>query len=106
MVVEGVSVMGPFSDRPVCEPVQRETAPILLPGGKSHAVAHNALMMNWDGLEVYAFTPQPLIQRVLLKVKRSKTRMILIAPNWGRRPWMSMLLELLTDIPRILPVNF
>ena len=70
-----------------------------------NALAHDALLLSWDNLESYAFPPQPLIRRVLLKVKKSGTRMILVAPNWGRRPWMSILIDLLIDIPRALPIK-
>ena len=70
-----------------------------------NAIANDALLLGWDNMESYAYPPQPLIRRVLLKVKKSKTRMILVAPNWGRRPWMSILIDLLIDIPRALPIK-
>ena len=63
----------------------------------------DGLSLDWNGLETYAFPPEPLIQRVIQKVKFSTTRMILVAPNRSRKPWMSVLVELLLDIPRVLP---
>ena len=72
-----------------------------------NVVAHNALMMSWDSPDEYAFPPQPIIRRVLLKVNCSRTRMNPIAPNWGRKLWMSMLKDMLTgDIQGSMPELF
>ena len=69
------------------------------------AFATDSLSISWRGMEGYAYPPEPLIRQVLQKVRRDESRMILIAPNWGRQPWMSLLIDLLVDIPRQLRVK-
>ena len=67
------------------------------------AWASDALSLNWDGLLTYAFPPLPLLQRVLLKLRRSRAMMILVAPFWPRQPWFPLILQMLVDLPLRLP---
>ena len=67
------------------------------------AWAVDALSLSWDGLEAYAFPPFALIHRVLLKIRESRTRVLLVAPQWPRQPWFPLLLHLLVDLPVQLP---
>lgn len=61
----------------------------------------NALTMNWDGLYGYAYPPIALIPRVLRKILRHPSAMvILIAPFWPSQIWFRPLTNLLTDLPR------
>ena len=68
------------------------------------AWAVNALSLTWKDLFVYAFPPLSILHKVLLKVREEKVVMILIAPLWTRREWYPLLLDLLVQIPRRLPL--
>ena len=67
------------------------------------AWAVDALSLSWDGLDAYAFPPFTIIHRVLLKIRASRTRVLLVAPLWPRQPWFPLLLHLLVDLPVALP---
>jgi hypothetical protein len=62
------------------------------------------MTMSWRGLFAYAFPPLALLQKVLLKVKRDQTELILVRPNWPNRAWFPHLLSVLVDHPRRIPV--
>ena len=51
----------------------------------------------------YAFPPFCLIQRILAKVERDQTDMVLIVPLWTTAVWFPHLLRLLTTNPVLLP---
>ena len=67
------------------------------------AWATDALSLDWNHLMVYAFPPIPLLQRVLLKLRRSSTEMILVAPFWPRQSWFPLILHMLVDLPFLFP---
>ena len=46
----------------------------------SHALAVDALSMNWNLLHAYAFPPTILIPSILAKIRQSQCRIVLIAP--------------------------
>ena len=46
-----------------------------------------------------------ILQRVLYKVRRDRASAILIVPRWHFRPWYLTILEMLTEIPAVLPDN-
>ena len=69
----------------------------------SHALAIDALLMNWNSLHAYAFPPTILISSVLAKIRQSQRRIVLIAPFWPQRPWLE-LLQLLVSAPIRLPL--
>ena len=63
-----------------------------------------ALIQPWDHLQAYAFPPFSLIQKVLTKVRGSHNlEMTLVAPFWPLRPWFPDLLDLLVEVPVLLP---
>ena len=81
-------------------------AAFVSPVPDSMAVATDAFLFPWDGLEVYAFPPFPLVRRVLNRLFRSRgTMMTLIAPFWPQREWFPDLLRVLVDVPRRLPLR-
>ena len=51
----------------------------------------------------YAFPPFCLIGRCLKKVREEEASLLLVTPIWKSQPWYPALLELLVDLPRILP---
>ena len=67
------------------------------------AWATDALALSWDGFDAYAFPPFSVVHKVLLKMQSSRTRVLLVAPNWPRQPWFPLLLHMLTDLPVELP---
>lgn len=69
------------------------------------AVCHDGLQMSWTGIHSYAFPPFALLTKVLAKVRDEKAELTLVAPNWPRRPWFPLLLSLLVDVPRLLPLQ-
>ncbi|XP_042329170.1 uncharacterized protein LOC121933463 [Sceloporus undulatus] len=54
----------------------------------------NALNCRWPEGLLYAFPPVPLLSRLLSKIWRTRSEVILIAPAWLRRPWFSEILNL------------
>ena len=72
------------------------------PDPKAWAV--DALSVSWTGMAAYAFPPFPLLPKVLLKIREDKANVILVAPWWPQRSWTSLLLDLVRDFPRVLPL--
>ncbi len=68
------------------------------------AWAVDALSLSWNHLDGYAFPPFIMVPRVLAKVRQDGARLTLVAPCWPTRQWFSLLLELLTELPIVLPV--
>ena len=70
------------------------------------AAAVDALIQPWDHLQAYAFPPFSLLQRVLNKVRSSHNlELTLVAPFWPLRPWFADLLDLLVEVPVLLPLR-
>ena len=66
----------------------------------NHALATDALSMDWDCLHVYAFPQTILIPSVLAKIRR----IVLIAFLRPQHPWFSEVLQLLVSAPIRLPL--
>ena len=69
------------------------------------AVGTDALSMQWSNLWGYAFPPRQILTKVLLKVRESQCRVILVAPAWPTQPWFPDLLALSEAHPFRLPVT-
>ena len=67
------------------------------------AWALDAFSITWTPFKGYAFPPISLIPQVLQKVQEDRAWIVLIAPNWPRRPWFPLLLSLLDGTPFPLP---
>ena len=67
------------------------------------AYGTDALSLEWNNLWGYAFPPQPILNKVLQKVRTSKCRLILIASAWAQQPYYPDLLELSVRPPFRLP---
>ena len=72
---------------------------------ESTALGTDAMSHSWDGLWAYAYPPTSFIGEVLRKVLRSRCELLLVAPAWPKQPWYPLLLSLLVDEPRSLPVK-
>ena len=64
----------------------------------------DSLSMDWNRMHTYAFPPFHLIPAVINKIRLSQCKIVLIAPLWPDRPWLSELLGLLVSPPVSLPV--
>ena len=65
--------------------------------------AVDAMSLSWDGMFTYAFPPFRFLLQVLLKIKQSDCKIILIAPAWPRQAWFPELLLLSCARPLKLP---
>ena len=54
------------------------------------AWAIDAMSFPWPGLRLFAFPPFSLLPRVLQKVAQDEADLLLIAPHWPQRPWVSL----------------
>ena len=70
------------------------------------AVTQDAFSIDWGSYYLgYAFPPPIILMRVLQKVRMDRARLILIAPRWPMRAWYSLILNMLVEIPLLLPVR-
>ena len=68
------------------------------------AVFEDAFRHPWNNLDVYAFPPFNLVERVVARVRETPNlSMTLIAPLWPEKSWFADLLLLLTQPPLTLP---
>ena len=67
------------------------------------SLGRDAFLIKWDKGLMYAFPPFSLIGRVLQKVVRDQTTLILIAPLWQTQGWYSTILQLSVRNPILLP---
>lgn len=64
----------------------------------------NAFSINWKDFNyVYLFPPFSLLGRCICKLKQDRAKGIVIAPLWLTQAWFPRLMELLTDVPIMLP---
>ena len=68
------------------------------------ALSIDALSMNWNRIQAYAFPPFHLIPALINKIRVSQCKIVLIAPFWPSRSWFLELLGLLVSPPITLPV--
>ena len=57
----------------------------------------------WKPHYFYAFLPFSVIANCLQKIEQDQSTGLLIAPLWTTQPWFTLLLNLLTDHPLVLP---
>ena len=68
------------------------------------AVAVDALSLQWEDLDDYAFPPAAILGKVVEKLRDSHCkRIILIAPGWPNIPWFWDLVTMSSQIPLSLP---
>ena len=68
------------------------------------SVAVDAFMVQWTKWQGYAF-PFSLIGRCLRKVWTEGATLLIVAPVWPMQSWYPVLLELLVDLPLLLPIH-
>ena len=78
----------------------------VLPFRVPMAIATDAFLYNWDGQDLYAFPPFPLVRKVLNKLRTARhTTLILVVPFWPQREWFPDLLQAAVDSPWRLPLR-
>lgn len=65
----------------------------------------DALCYLWPQVLLYAFPPLPFIQAVLQQAKWFRARLILVAPNWPRRPWYPTVINMSVGLSIRLPTR-
>ena len=63
----------------------------------------DALSIDWGPLNFYAFPPFCIIAKCLQKIIQDEAEGIIIIPRWPTQPWFPKLLNMLIEIPIILP---
>ena len=63
-----------------------------------HAVATDAVSIDWSQIKGYAFPPFNLIPRTLLKVINDNANIVLVAPVWRTQHWWPLLLQLTVQL--------
>ena len=64
----------------------------------------DALSLQWEDLDAYAFPPTAILGQVVTKLLGQRyRRMILIAPGWPNMPWFWDLVSMSVQIPLSLP---
>lgn len=63
----------------------------------------DAFTISWANEIAYCFPPFALIDRVLQKLEREQTTIVLIFPHWTAQTWFPRLLRVLVSAPVILP---
>ena len=70
------------------------------------SVGTDTMIQPWDSLQAYVFPLFSLLRRVLSKVHLSRNlEATLVTPFWPLKPWFPDLLELLVEVPILLPVR-
>ena len=70
----------------------------------SLAVAVDALTLQWEDLDAYAFPPTAILGKVVEKLVNSPCRrLILIAPGWPNMDWFWDLVNMSSQVPLSLP---
>ena len=67
------------------------------------SIATDALHQDWKNQFCYAFTPLPLIGRVLRKAKKDQTKLIIVTHAWQSQSWYPTLLKMAIADPFFLP---
>ena len=67
------------------------------------AEAVNAFNQDWSQFVGYANPPWCLILSVLAKIRRDRAKVILVAPVWSTQPWYPLILQILYNVPCLLP---
>ena len=67
------------------------------------AIARDAFALDWAELRAYANPPWNLLGRVPAQTYQQQAKLVLVAPIWRAQAWYPVLLEMLVDIPLLIP---
>lgn len=65
----------------------------------------DAMQHSWVNENGWANPPFSLISRILQKVTREGSTVTLVAPLWPAQPWFTTLVNMLVDVPILLPTR-
>ena len=63
----------------------------------------DAFSLEWNMEGIYCFPPFCLISRILSRLIQQEATMTIIAPRWQQQVWYPQIMELLIDLPVVLP---
>jgi hypothetical protein len=69
------------------------------------AFAIDGLTISWLNRDIYAFPPTAIIPKVLSKYQEEACSLLLVAPLQWSRPWITLLMQLVTEPPYALPLR-
>ena len=82
------------------------SSPAMLLGNQTLGPALLILLQSpWLTIIFYTLPPFSIILHCLQKVEREEAKGILAVPNWPTLPWYTKLMQMITDYPRLLPVQ-
>ena len=88
----------------LCNKVQSQTTQVCVPSTRPQAWRVDALSLNWENMDAYAFPPVSLLGKVVSKIlDQGVHRLVLIAPGWPNMPWFWDLVSMSVQIPLSLP---
>jgi len=67
------------------------------------AMTTDAFTMDWAHVRGYANPPWSLIRRVLTQTQQKQAELVLVAPVWKAQVWYPVLLDMLVEIPLLIP---
>ena len=67
------------------------------------AISMDAFTLDWAELKAYANPPWSLIGRVLAQTHLQQAELVLVVPVWKVQEWYPVLLEMLVEIPLLIP---
>ena len=67
------------------------------------AIATDAFTLDWAELKAFANPPWNLIGRVLAQTHPQQAELVLVAPVWKAQGWYPVLLEMLVEVPLLIP---
>ena len=70
------------------------------------AMAVDALSLDWKGMYAYAFPPTAILKLVLKKIQEEDCVIVLVAPCWPKQVWFPQILDLLIELPIVLPCKW
>ena len=69
------------------------------------AIATDAFTLNWAELKAYAYPLWNLIGWVLAQTRLQQAKLVLVAPVWKAQRWYPVFLEMLVEVPLLIPLR-
>ena len=69
------------------------------------AMEVDAMTLHWNRWTSFIHAPIIMLPRILKKIREDQATCLLIAPNWPGQTWYPLLLEMLVNIPSLLPMT-
>ena len=69
------------------------------------AMSVNAMTLQWNKWTSFIHPSIVMLLRILKKIREDQSTFLLIAQNWPAQTWYPLLLQLLINIPAILPMS-